>query len=292
MGGLGNQLFQYSYARALKELGYTVKLDIQTFFEEDNYKPGTTFRNYLLDKFETTIPIINLYKSRYGFLLRGFNNKYVILRIPFKLLFYFWYRCCIINYDEQSRYNPRFLSLKKSCYVSGYFQNEQYFSAIRGILKKEFRLKKDVSGNLYVNLIKSRKNKNTVAMHIRRGDYCGSGNELPPEYYKNAVDYLTNNIQGELVFFVFSDDMHYVKENITLPSQTVFVNEDHSLEDFEELMVMSECQHFIIANSSFSWWGAWLADNPQKIICAPRHWVADPHDTRDIMPDYFIKISY
>jgi hypothetical protein len=164
--------------------------------------------------------------------------------------------------------------------------------AIRDILKKELRLKKKLTENLYFNLIKSQKIKKTIAIHIRRGDYSGSGNELPFAYYQNAINYIVNNVQGELLFFIFSDDLQYVKENFILPKQTVFVNEDRSLEDFEELIVMSKCQHFIIANSSFSWWAAWLADNPDKLVCTPWQWTPNPNDHRDIIPDHFIKIPF
>jgi hypothetical protein len=149
-----------------------------------------------------------------------------------------------------------------------------------------------LAGNFYYDFIVSRKHENTVAMHIRRGDYCGSGNELPFKYYQTAVDYISDKTNGRLLIFIFSDDLKYVKENFSFSHQTLFVNEDHSLEDFEEIITMSECRHFIIANSSFSWWAAWLSDNPGKIVCAPKQWVADPGDNRDIVPDFFVKIPY
>jgi hypothetical protein len=292
MGGLGNQLFQYAYARMLKKLGYSVELDIQTFYQEDNYNPETTFRSYLLDKFQTTIPSVNIYKSKFGFMMHGFRNKNIFLRKTFKLLFYFWYKKHVLNCDELKIFDPNLLKLSKDCYISGYFQSIRYFSDIDDILRNELKLKNEPAGNFYYNLIRSKSRENTIAIHIRRGDYCGSGNELPFAYYQNAIDYMISRIKGALLLFIFSDDLEYVKENFSFPYQTFYINEDHSLEDFEELIIMTECRHFIIANSSFSWWAAWLSGNPDKIICVPSQWTADSGDQRDIIPDYFIKIPY
>jgi hypothetical protein len=146
--------------------------------------------------------------------------------------------------------------------------------------------------NSYYNFIKSQNQSNTVAVHIRRGDYTGSGNELPFTYYQNAIDYMAEKLNGNLQLFIFSDDLQYVRQNCSFSHRAFFVNEDHSLNDFEEFLLMSECRHFIIANSSFSWWAAWLSNNDKKIICAPNQWVANPDEYWDIMPEYFIKIFY
>jgi hypothetical protein len=295
MGGLGNQFFQYAYARMLKELGYSVSLDIQSFYLVDNYDAKTTFRDYLLDKFQITIPPIDIYKSIYGFLLRGFKNKNPLLGKLSTLPFYFWYKNHMINCDNLTQYDSNLLNIKKNCYISGYFQSIKYFSAINDILRKELRPRKKPSGNFYYSLIRSKHAEDTIAVHIRRGDYCGSGNELPIDYYQNAIGYMINRLKDTcrgIYFFIFSDDLKYVKNNFTFPKPVVFVNEDHSLDDFEEFLAMSECRHFIIANSSFSWWAAWLSNKNDKVICAPNQWVAYPDDHRDIIPDYFVKIPY
>jgi hypothetical protein len=292
MGGLGNQLFQYAYARGLKELGYSVGLDIQTFYQEDNYKPGTTFRDYLLDKFQISIPPVNIYKSGYGFILRGFKYQNSLVRKLFKFVFFFWHKNHFINCDNLTRYDPALLDIRKNCYISGYFQSIKYFSSIKDVLKNELKPTEKLAENFYCNFIESQNRSNTVAIHIRRGDYTGSGNELPFTYYQNAVDYMAKKLNGSLQLFIFSDDIQYVRHNFSFSHQAFWVNEDRSLNDFEEFITMSKCRHFIIANSSFSWWAAWLSSNDKKIICAPNQWVANPDDYRDIIPDCFIKIPY
>jgi hypothetical protein len=291
MGGLGNQFFQYAYARMLKESGYSVTLDIQTFYQEDNYNPETIFRDYLLDNFETTIPPADMLKSIYRFVLHGFKHKNRFIRKIYKLLFYFWHKKHIVNCDGLNQFDPNLLAPKKLLYIR-IFPKRQIFHRHRRNIKKGIKTQKTLTGNFYYDLISSHEHEHTIAMHIRRSDYCGSGNELPLKYYQNAVDHMAGKINSRLLIFIFSDDLEYVKENFSFPHQTFFVNEDRSLKDFEEIIVLSKCRHFIIANSSFSWWAAWLSESSEKIICAPKQWTTDPGDTRDIVPDHFIKIPY
>lgn len=162
-------------------------------------------------------------------------------------------------------------------FVDEYYQNEKYFIDIADEIKKEFVLKNDFSAKAkeYLQRIE---NSNSVSLHIRRGDYvankkinayhgvCGL------DYYNEAMKIIKEKINNP-IFFVFSDDIHWAEENLK-GTEFVFVS-CPEIEDVEELILMSKCKHNIIANSSFSWWGAWLNKNPEKIVIAPKRWFND-----------------
>jgi hypothetical protein len=162
------------------------------------------------------------------------------------------------------------------------------------MVRKEFTLKEPLSAisQEYTNKILD--TKNAVSIHIRRGDYVlnTSTNKhhgvCNLDYYEAAVEYIREKIES-LTFFIFSDDIAWVKENLKLDN-AVFVSSPE-IKDYEELILMSKCKHNIIANSSFSWWGAWLNQNPDKIVIAPRQWTTKKTaDELDILPKSWIQI--
>jgi hypothetical protein len=135
----------------------------------------------------------------------------------------------------------------------------------------------------------------SVSLHIRRGDFVSNRktNEihgvLPLEYYYEAIRLITNQVRNP-EFFIFSDDIPWVRENLLVPKKVNFVEHPTSNRDYEDLILMSNCKHHIIANSSFSWWGAWLSQNPVKRVIAPREWYRIVIDTRDLLPEEWIKL--
>jgi len=150
-------------------------------------------------------------------------------------------------------------------------------------------------GNLYKNNEQKIKEKNSVSLHIRRGDYLTMQKAIdtigvcPLDYYDKAIREITRKIKNP-TFFIFSDDINWVKENLKTNSPTIFVS-GGKLKDYEELILMSKCKHNIIANSSFSWWGAWLNNNPNKIVIAPKKWFKDTSkNTRDLIPESWLKL--
>ena len=135
---------------------------------------------------------------------------------------------------------------------------------------------------------------NAVSVHVRRGDYVNNKNAnafhgvCSPEYYRKAIELIAKRVDSPK-YFVFSDDIEWVKEHIEIPN-AVFVSQK-DIADHEELVLMSKCKHAIIANSSFSWWGAWLNANPNKLVIAPKQWVSDSRvNTVDAIPAEWVRI--
>jgi hypothetical protein len=186
------------------------------------------------------------------------------------------------------------LELGNNIHLDGYWQSEKYFIDITDTLRLDFTLKKEMevkARDLYEKI----KNKNSVSLHIRRGDYLSSKFSsiypvLSIDYYSRALKVIKDKIKDPQIF-VFTDDIEWVKDNLDIPVQIEFVSGQKDINANEELILMSQCRHNIIANSSFSWWGAWLNSNPEKIVIAPSHWLyVDSYKIDDLVPKKWIKI--
>jgi hypothetical protein len=282
MGGLGNQLFQYAYARSLKELGYDVSLDNTSFFDFEAHRQGASYRNYSLDNFKITINpaaknICELFcdASKIGFITRLFRKlkKIFILQLKDK------------NFTNCTNYSSEALNIDDNTYISGYFASEKYFIKIRDLLINELKLKKEINFLNEDSLF--RNEKNIVAIHIRRGDYLSLGWALDINYYIEAIKIVEERIQNPY-FCIFSDDLDFCRNNLQLTNRKhSFANTDRQYTDCEEFVLMSKCHHHIIANSTFSWWAAWLSQTiPSNlhIIIAPSNW------NNIELPDNWIKI--
>ncbi len=250
-GGLGNQMFQYALGCALSErLKVPLKLDTRWFSISKNRKFG-------LDNFKIP-PDILIQNRALGWFDFLRNEK------PF--------------FEKNPGFNNEVFILPDNTTLDGYWQSEKYFETVTDRLQKEFTLKKNFNpeASAWANKIS---NCEAVSVHVRRGDYLELKHQniigiLPTSYYQKSAE-VVNSKAKDAVFFIFSDDIAWVRENLKLPSQTEFVSETN-MSDSEEMMLMSLCKHNIIANSSFSWWGAWLNKNPSKTVVAPRNWFADP----------------
>jgi hypothetical protein len=186
------------------------------------------------------------------------------------------------------------LRVKDNCYLSGVWQSEKYFKDMENIIRKEFTLREDVTKKTedWINKIET---THSVSIHIRRGDYISNKKTIqkhgvcPIEYYTKAVQFVSGKLQDPK-FFVFSDDVEWAKNNLVINYQTYFVS-DINIPDYEEIIIMSKCKHNIIANSSFSWWGAWLNENKNKIVIAPKKWFSSNYtDTKDLIPQNWIRL--
>jgi hypothetical protein len=180
-------------------------------------------------------------------------------------------------------------------YIAGGFQSYKYFDKHRNILVKELVPKNDLAGKNeeFAAHISS---CNSVSLHVRRGDYVFDEKThrkhgvLPLDYYKRAVDIIKRKIEDP-VFFVFSDDKEWVKENLKFNCQTVFVDHNGAESGHEDMRLMSLCKSNITANSSFSWWGAYLNSNPEKNVIAPEKWLADKKvNLDDLIPKNWLVI--
>ncbi len=286
-GGLGNQMFQYACGRALSEKNKrTLLLDLTSLLHRPS-NPSSTVRNYELDVFNiqerfTFLSRLNKKISNSN-LFYKINSKLDILKDQLEIV-------KKIN-DKEMGFDEQFFKIKGKIYLDGYWQSEKYFKDIEDIIRKEFILK---SMGEEANKIKKviEKEKNSVSIHIRRGDYVNNPKTLAIhgvcsiDYYKRAIKYINKKTKG-VKFFVFSDDIPWVKENLEL--KNVFFVSNSNIKAEEDLFLMSLCKNNIIANSSFSWWGAWLNKNREKIVVAPQNWFNNKKE-KDIVPLSWIRI--
>lgn len=278
IGGLGNQMFQYAVARHLAEINHSpLKLDTSGF---DHYQ----LFGFGLNHFNISAEIAGADELAPFFRARKAQRG-------LRKLFAGWRPDPSQYIKEQSlRFNPDILRLSGEVYLDGHWQTELYFLPIRTILLREFTLA-FIYSESFQRLAEEIQNCHAVALHIRRGDYVSNAKTLrihgtcTPEYYQRAATEIASH-HDRLVFYVFSDDIDWTRDNLRLhPHNMRFISRDRSLKDSEELILMSMCHHNIIANSTFSWWGAWLNQNPEKIVIAPSRWFNDPDkDATDIAP--------
>ena len=279
-GGLGNQLFQYAIGKKFSiKQQKVLKLDIYDF---DKYK----LRNFELFKFKINCDIANKKEiAKYRI-----ENK-ILDKICSKLSS-FGFRLISEKYYEQNDYVLDTLLLKNHNikYLQGYWQSYKYFDDIRDILSQEFSLKCNLGGkNLEIlHMIQS---SNSISIHIRRGDYLKHSiyEKLSINYYLNAVKYINDRVENA-VFFVFSDDLTWVKKNLNLDN-AIYVGVNNADSAEYDLELMKNCQHNIIANSSFSWWAAWLNSNKNKIVITPNRWVTYIDNLDDLLPSDWIRID-
>lgn len=268
-GGLGNQLFQYAAARTLAHHHNTsVGFDLSAL----GGTPAASIitpRSYELSAFGID-PIQPpwLYSLSYGL-------KATPLPKPLRSLVRRWYQPT--EYREKSfDFDPDFMSATSAnTYLTGYFQSERYFENIRDSLRRELKFiivtqclptSESTHGSL-------------VSLHIRRGDYVTNPvhNLCSMEYYEKATTYLAKRV-GNIHLMVFSDDQPWAQQHVQLPYPATFVEENNDTNSFQDMHLMSRCQHHIIANSSFSWWGAWLNPDPNKLVVAPKRWLAHENE--------------
>lgn len=256
-GGLANQLFQWAFGRHLSNT-YNLELYNETSFY-DRYIPGTTKRKYSLSKFPNiNTPVFNSNNLSNGKSFLKVNDNFQFNKF---------------NFDEKYNY-----------YLDGYWQSEKYFFESMDLIKNELSPDKNTFEKLkQTPFIDS----NVISIHVRRTDYLTSNGYHPVQsidYYKKALEVIGNYDN----LFIFSDDIQWCKSNFDFKNMYFIEGND----DVEDLWLMSLCKNNIIANSSFSWWGAWLNSNPGKKIIAPKNWFGDQTNLNenDIIPNNWIKI--
>lgn len=282
-GGLGNQLFQYAAARHLAEINHTqLKLDVSTF---DKYK----LRSCRMEHFNISIKYVS--KNELARLRRMDPLSRVINLFGERKA-----ASTMATYKEPHfHYDPEMLSQRGSIFLNGYWQSEKYFQEIAPIIHRELTVKTPAdpaNAKLAVEI----QGHDSVSLHIRRGDYVTnpSTNQFHGtcslEYYREGMDRIAT-ASGEPHFYVFSDDIPWAQENLKSFYPMTFVDLNGPEQDYEDLRLMTLCRHHIIANSSFSWWGAWLCENPNKMVIAPRRWFANPDmNAEDLIPEAWIRI--
>lgn len=283
-GGLGNQLFQYAAAKSLaihkkKEM----VIDVSCFFENIE---GVTKRAYELDSLNVNSRIateVELATAKRHSFVRKIRNKLM----PYYRRQYY--------YEPHFHFDSNFLKAYSSTILIGYWQSENYFKGISDIIRSEFEFKK-TPGLKTQEVLKQISETNSVSLHIRRGDYINNPETLRMhgicgiDYYDKCINLMKAKVPS-MQLFIFSDDIQWVKENLVLPYNAIFVDHNTGDNANEDLYLMSHCKHNVIANSSFSWWGAWLNNNNKKIVMAPSKWFNEfKADTKDLYPADWIVV--
>jgi len=281
IGGLGNQMYQYAAGRAISLVRDTsLRLDISGFADyglHQGFELQRVFgcpaeiaseahvRGILGWQFSPGIRRVMTRSSMAAFRRKGFIVE------PH---FLYW---------------PGIKKVARDCYLVGYWQSEKYFQDAASVIRADFTFKSPLA-NRNAELAEQIGQANAVSLHVRRGDYAKNPKTNAThglcslDYYQAAIQYVTDRVE-QPYFFIFSDDIAWVKDNLKMDFPCQYVDHNQGAESYNDMRLMSLCQHHIIANSSFSWWGAWLNPRPEKIVVAPQRWFANGIGTNDLIPD-------
>lgn len=285
-GGLGNQMFQYSYALLLKKrTGDKVYVDYSAYKSLE----GDTVRVPRIAKFRISLPAATEKELQQVCRLKHVGNSQSFI-----------YRVGVfiegmINKRYYIEPNRAFIhpeTIINNAYFDGYWQSWRYVNEVKDDVLKEF-VPNYVMNNATIETQNVMQNQNAVFVGVRRGDYKKEASHygsFGTEYYERAMSYIDKRAEKP-VYYVFSNDIDWCKNNIKWGNRNVvFREKEMQINDFEELMLMATCKHAIIANSSFHWWGATLIKNKNKIICCPKKWWFDDKPI-DIIPNDWVKIE-
>ena len=282
--GLGNQLFQYAVARHLS-LKNKTPLYVDLSYYLQSYSDDTV-RNFKLGNF--SVPYHTLQQSPLEYVSKATKL------LPNRSLRPFF----LFLKEKQFHFDEQILRAQAGCVImEGFWQSEAYFRDSAEMIRRDLQLNgvPSLEFNKYKQLIQD--SPTPVSIHVRRGDYVNhpefskTFGFIGIDYYKQAIN-LAKKALNDPHFFVFSDDKEWSQTNLPLPDNSVFVQNTGPNGDVADLMLMSHCQHHIIANSSFSWWGAWLNPNADKLVVAPKNWYKDKPtwNTKDLIPSTWLSI--
>lgn len=283
-GGLGNQMFQYAAGLRLSlARNVELKLDVRRL-------QGDSYRKYHLDLFN--ISKIFATEEEINRLKRSKISTWLLL--PFRKKIGADFMPPVFYPESQYGFDPQVLELGNSVYLKGRFHSEKYFADITDTIAAGYTLKSvsDKTRELHDEITGT----DSVSVHVRRGDYITNSNNLSrygtcdDKYYAECVQKALE-FSDRSKFFIFSDEPEWVSTNMSFPENSVFVTNEGLNSDAEEIYLMSLCRQHITANSTFSWWGAWLDRRIDKVVYTPRRWfLAEDLDTRDLLPETWIKV--
>jgi len=290
MGGLGNQMFQYAFAKNLAVKNRTfLKVDL-TFLLDRTPRENFVFRDYDLDIFnlkveESTSDEVNKFFMQ---------PKSLLEKVIYKIQF----QSKVLIREKKFYFESNNFSSAKNCYLDGYWQSEKYFKENEEIIRKDFSFKFSFSEKEQ-ELNKEILLKNAVCINFRRTDFVNQEKSAEThgatelEYYEKAIDLLITKVSNPH-FYIFSDDIQWCMENIKISYPITFVGHEFKGTKFSSyLQLMKNCKHFIIPNSTFAWWAAWLCEDKNKIVITPKKWFKDislQEQTEDIIPEKWIKL--
>jgi hypothetical protein len=286
-GGLGNQMFQFAFASILAKKNAAAVLLDNSFFNQVEKKLGFTPRVFELALFN------NQFKMASESEVNSFHHLSKINKVKKKMGFSY-----PKIYEEPSfDFETTALSIKSPVYLKGYFQSHKYFVGFEGFIRQLFSFPVDALDEINKELLIKIKNSNSIAIHIRRGDYVND--KMTAEYHGScSLDYYLEGIKllaskkEDFTLVFFSDDSDWVKEQFNdLPYSKIIIDHNKAENSWKDMLLMSSCRHNIIANSSFSWWAAWLNANPEKNVIAPKKWFAIAEkSTNDLIPSEWIRL--
>ena len=281
-------MFQYAFGKQLAMQNNTQLVLALSYIQSKlPFKKWATPMQYELDVFNLHTQLeTNIFQADYLYpfaktehIFRNFRNKQKLNVLS----------------EKQFEFNPAYLHTQDNTYVIGNFQSEKYFSAIQNEMRKDFQFKKPLETE-NEQWKKKIENGHSISLHIRRSDYLSIAknaskfSQLSLQYYQDAIKYISAKIDNP-VFFIFSDDSEWVKANVKTDFQMHFIDNNKGKNNYRDMQLMSYCKHNIIANSTFSWWGAWLNNNQDKLVIAPNAWFTDVSiNSQDILPTKWIKL--
>jgi hypothetical protein len=281
MGGLGNQMFQYAAAKALSHYHKTpLKADL-SFLEDSSNNSQITKRDFELKCFTAQIEVAT--KEEIEVLDKPISLKDKVLGI-------LGFRIREVYLEKSFKFDSDFFSIKPKSLLVGYWQSEKYFCRYRDLILSDFSWRIPL-GEINLKVCEKIVDSSSVSIHIRRGDYVtnSAANNFhgicEADYYLRAISLIEHKIINPK-YFVFSDDLEASREILGHLDHVEFIDWNGSGQSFQDMRLMSMCKHNIIANSSFSWWGAWLNNNPGRIVIAPKKWFNKTDiDTSDLIPE-------
>ncbi|QNM86252.1 alpha-1,2-fucosyltransferase [Polaribacter pectinis] len=283
-GGLGNQMFQLAFGSIIAKKNNSKLVLDKSFFNEDKKDPNCAFRSFDLDIFNIRYKELStLKKSVISKIINKFftkkNNTY---REP--------------SFD----FNSEALRLKSPVSIYGYFQSYKYFVGYEGFVKSIFTFPKDKIGPQNHQILNEIIANKSISIHIRRGDYVNDSKTNKThgtcslDYYYQAIEEITKNKTNNYNLYFFSDDIDWVKEKFNIINISKnYISNNTAQNSWIDMFLMSNCKHNIIANSSFSFWGAWLNSNPNKKVIAPKKWFLDQTleaQSQNLIPPQWIRI--
>ena len=280
-GGLGNQLFQYATAKSicLSNSGASLFLDINHY---RNQNPDETHRNFALQMFDVEYNLVNSLEVKSYLRFNTFKKYFFFL--PFVKKYYFEYK---------NSFDSSLIKIVPPIYLVGNFHSVYYFNRYKKEVRNSLNFKIECLSEKTFLLEKKIENlSNPVSIHFRRTDFVKDkygklmGGELPLSYYDAAI-LMMQKINPEFNLVVFSDDIKWVKKNTNFSISTLYIENASDGKDdsgLADLYLMSKCNHHIIANSTFSWWGAFLNRNENKIVVSPKWWTIEKYWTPNYEP--------
>lgn len=288
IGGLGNQMFQYAAGRSLAHMHQT-ELYLDTTFLDKNPNGAYTKRNLELSIFDIDLKKVSP-EQKLLFNIDQSNKYSRTLQRRFPKLFKNMYAA-----ESGNLFQKQFFNFPENTYLDGFWQSEKYFKSIESIIIQEFKPKESLNAE-NENWLEKIKSVNSVSVHVRRGDYVSLKNakehhgNVTKQYYQSAIKSLKEK-NRDIELFVFSDDLEWCENNLKFDISTYYVDVNQQQNFHLDLYLMSHCRSNVIANSSFSWWAAWLNQNRDKTIIAPKEWFANNvMSSKDLIPDTWIQL--